>query len=485
MPLTGQRVLVRSGKAPHHVVSPEGSLARNGWGVFGANVGNLLFTNSVFRAVNVDNAKVVSDSLITELSGRHSAEYISRINEEFDAFVVPLANAFRPQFQTSLGRLTAAIERLRIPVVVVGVGVQALAEAGGRATAGDEMDATARAFVRAVLDRSASIGVRGETTADYLSGLGFGGDLVDIIGCPSLHDEPSPVPIQKRVAEIDLNAPIAMSVTPSAPGMGAIVAANAEKYRDLVYIPQEHHELAMLMWDERIKTDDDRLPLHREHVLYRSGRIRFFVDPTTWKDFLAGREFSFGTRIHGTIAALAAGTPGVLLSHDARTLELARYHRIPHHLANGDEDFDAAVLYAAADFGEFNAFRREGFERYTAFLERNGLHHIFEDGYANPAYDELLRTTPYPPGVPPLLAETTNTEAELAARVRWLRQGAREDKGRWTGGYIPPFRPTPPEPAAAKMSDLEKKLDAAIARIGDLEQQLAEQRRPALFRKRG
>ena len=46
------------------------------------------------------------------------------------------------------------------------------------------MEASVRAFMSAVLDRSPSVGVRGEFTHDYLRGLGFRD--VEVIGCPSM-----------------------------------------------------------------------------------------------------------------------------------------------------------------------------------------------------------------------------------------------------------------------------------------------------------
>ena len=41
-------------------------------------------------------------------------------------------------------------------------------------------------FVRAVLNTTASIGVRGEFTFNYLRSLGFSSKEVDVIGCLSM-----------------------------------------------------------------------------------------------------------------------------------------------------------------------------------------------------------------------------------------------------------------------------------------------------------
>ncbi len=105
------------------VLSNEAAAARKTFGVFASNSGNFLFTHAVHRALSTPDTEVISDSLTTERTGV-TEEYISRINGEFDAFIVPLANAFRESFRPALRRLTNVIEKLDIPVVVTGVGAQ-------------------------------------------------------------------------------------------------------------------------------------------------------------------------------------------------------------------------------------------------------------------------------------------------------------------------------------------------------------------------
>ena len=70
--------------------------------------------------------------------------------------------------------------------------------------------------------------------------------------------------------------------------------------------------------------------MHRSHPFFAERRTRLYADPWPWLADLAAFDFSFGTRIHGNIAALLAGTPAYVLAHDSRTLELARYFEIPH-----------------------------------------------------------------------------------------------------------------------------------------------------------
>jgi len=61
---------------------------------------------------------------------------------------------------------------------------------------------------------------------------------------------------------------------------------------------------------------------------------RFYSDYNSWIDYLRTRSFCVGTRIHGTIASIIAGTPALLVAHDSRTQELAKAMGIPYLLSS-------------------------------------------------------------------------------------------------------------------------------------------------------
>src|SRR3954468_2221973 len=105
-------VLIRSGKDPFTAVSAEATLTQN---VFHTNVGNFLYTNAVHRALSTADTEIVSNGTLSELRTPEPGD-AERINEQFDRFVVPLANAFRPTFERHLVHLTSLIEKLDIPV---------------------------------------------------------------------------------------------------------------------------------------------------------------------------------------------------------------------------------------------------------------------------------------------------------------------------------------------------------------------------------
>jgi hypothetical protein len=385
------RLLIRSRKDAFTAVSPRRTYELN---VIAQNAGNLVFSHAMQRALSAPGVEVTSN-LMTARANEAAA-----INEQYDAFVVPLANAFRLSFQAHLDRMSELIERLTIPVVVTGVGAQGTIDykVDKLAPIADSV----KRFVSAVLDRSASIGVRGELTHDYLKGLGFSD--VEVIGCPSLFMYGEALRVDKKVPLLDRESRIALNISPYRSRMAPITMANYQRYPQLVYLPQDLTSLGLMLdgADHEAPDAPEGMPVQHQHPLYRDDRMRFCIDPWVWTAYLAEREFSFGTRIHGNIAALLGGTPAVVLTHDSRTLELARYHEIPHRrLADVPTDVDPADLYAEADYTGFNSGHAARMANFVAFLERNGLPHVFTPATAAgaAAFDARVRSVRFPPPV--------------------------------------------------------------------------------------
>ncbi|KUO13932.1 polysaccharide pyruvyl transferase family protein [Streptomyces sp. DSM 15324] len=407
-----KRILLRSGKSPFDVVPVEEALHRD---VFATNSGNLIFSDATHKILSVPGStEVVSNGIATQVSAA------GRINEEYDAFVVPLANAFRPTFEGPLKRLTQLISKLKIPVVVVGVGAQAgLDNDPARLKS---MESTVREFVSAVLDHSASIGVRGEFTAKYLTDLGF--KDVEIIGCPSLFLHGERLEVTKRAAAITPESRISTNGSHTAvrAGLGRIIGRAHANYPHLRYIGQNLTDARQLHWRD---TDSPagrirEMPTHPDHPMYREDKVRVYIDPVTWIDDLKEFDYSFGSRIHGNIAALLAGTPATVLAFDSRTLELCRYFEIPHRLLSEvPADLDPAELYEEADFSALTGNHQERFDRFTAFLDKNGLENTFTHGDGGKAFDERLRALRFPEGVRPWIDADP---ASLTSRFGWLQQ---------------------------------------------------------------
>ncbi|MCQ9129791.1 MULTISPECIES: polysaccharide pyruvyl transferase family protein [Streptomyces] len=407
-----KRILLRSGKSPFDVVPVEEALHRD---VIATNAGNLIFSDAAHKILQAPDTEVVSNGMRTDVGAA------ARINEEYDAFVVPLANAFRPTFEPSLQRLTRLIAKLRIPVVVLGVGAQApLGQMPERLKA---MEPSVRAFCAAVLDHSASIGVRGEFTEKYLNDMGFRD--VEVIGCPSMFLYGDRLPVEKRTPALTADSRIAVNGSHTAVrggGLHRIIAHAHARYPNLRYIGQNLTDARQLHWRD-VDSPAGRMtqmPTHPDHPMYREDKVRVYVDPSTWIDDLREFDFSFGSRIHGNIAALLAGTPATVLAFDSRTLELCRYFEIPHRLLDeAPADLDPAALYEESDFSALTGNHKGRFDRFTAFLDRNGLQNTFTHGDGGAAFDKRLRSLSFPPGVRPW---NDADMASLTSRFGWLQQ---------------------------------------------------------------
>ncbi len=414
-------ILLRARKDPFEVVSPEDTLITN---TIADNSGNLIFFAAAHKILATRGTTVTADRLLIE------PRDADRINERYDAYVIPLANAFRHGYRPVLDRMTQLIRRLRIPVVIMGVGAQSNLRYQTERLG--PVEESVRAFVSAVLDRGPSIGVRGEFTHDYLRGLGFRD--VEVIGCPSMFFDGDRLAVAKRTAALTPGSTLAMNVTPYVKRMGDVVMSHHARYPNLRYIAQDLATLELLLWGESARAARvlDKLPVHTSHPLFVENRVRFFVDPWPWIEDLRGVDFAFGTRIHGNIAALLAGTPAYVLAHNSRTLELARYFEIPHRrMTDVTPDTDAAELYAEADYGAMVRGHAARFATFSSYLARHGLSTVFDEGEDAGAFDRRVAETDYPPAVDASHGHGAGTmgrrlrrldfRARRSGRIRWNR----------------------------------------------------------------
>jgi hypothetical protein len=405
------QILIRAHKNPFNVADAETTYRQN---LIGNNTGNLLFSQAAYRLLSTADADLETSGL-----GKSQPRVIS---SQFDHVVIPLANAFRTSYLETLDALSNLIEQLTIPVTVLGVGGQA--SLNGVYKGADIIKPAVTRFVRAVLDRSPSIGVRGERTRDYLKSLGFGDEHVKVIGCPSMFIYGPNLKVEPRVESLSFDSPIAFNVSPYVRAMGPLSMYAAEHFPNLVYMAQNIETLELMLYGSYPKGKKmtamaaSGAPITLDHPLIRSDRVRFFLDPKTWLEHLVQYDFSFGTRIHGNIAALLAGTPALLLAHDSRTLELAEYHEIPHRTITSIEDgADAISLYAECDWNRLNKAHPDRWDTFASFLGDHRLTHVYQEGQDASAFDERLAATEYPPPVRTLMGFSPEELYELRRTV--------------------------------------------------------------------
>lgn len=288
---------------------------------FGSNVGNLAFSYAVHSQISQPK------SLVSEL--RVPAE---KFRDHVDALVFPAANNINPK--EDLGWLANLIERTGLPLVIIGLGVQASTE-----TDRFEVPPGTRRFFDVVRERNIRLGLRGDHTQQFLREHGVENTVVT--GCPSNFLNP----------DADLGSVIArqFDTLPEHPS----IALNLEYFR------LEANKTAMLTgWLREhggfmvFQSDSNVIGLHRhdqvfdlqdegyrkklgyyskyflgsseptDFVRFAAQYGRTFIHLPSWMDSLRAVDLSIGTRFHGNMLAMQVGRPAVVFVHDTRTREL-------------------------------------------------------------------------------------------------------------------------------------------------------------------
>lgn len=394
-----KRILMRSSMHPLKAISAGEAITQD---VMNGNTGNMIFAHSIARALMQEDT--VLD--VTKTKRNFSRAEVEKINAEYDCFVIPLANAFRPNFQDDLDFMTRLIKKLKIPCIVIGVGVQAKIDES--VTKKFEFDDASTRFIKAVLEKSAMIGVRGEITAEYMKKLGFREEKdFTVIGCPSMYLHGDTVPLKTPV---DLTPKSKVSVNRKInipPKLHQFIYDASLQFEDAMFVPQGIDDLLLLYAGKFIDRSKypkmhETYPWKMDSEICGSGHEIGFTNVPSWMDFLSQRDFSFGSRIHGNITAVMSGTPAYIFAPDSRILELARYHNIQHMPAKDITDttniFD---VYEKADFTSVQKGHKERFCHYLDFLEANGLDHAFgpERTDHRTAFDKQLEALTFPGGV--------------------------------------------------------------------------------------
>ena len=426
------RILMRAGGTPYEEV-PYEMLPR----VMGENLGNLVYANSIYRALMVDKD---TEIVPTRYRFHYTDEEAAKIDEEYDALVLPFADAIRPGFAREFHELAKLIRRIHIPAVVIGCGLRDTYEPGGERDI--ILDYAAKEFFRAVLGRSALIGVRGQITADYLKRLGFAEERdYTVIGCPSMYtwgEVPRVRDTWKKVL-VGCDAAVSFNLSQgSTKEHIRFVRETAKRFRDAVYLPQRGEELRLMYAGVPFSLPaSEGFPMTLKDPLYLNGSARMYGDVYSWLEFLKSRDLSFGTRMHGNLAAVLAGTPALFCPFDARTRELVEYHALPH--LTPEEVFAASWVRADGtvvmkDFGklighidfESHLKAHSGhFAHYVDFLKKNDLRTIYTSESFGTAEGETLhdRKVRGIRHLPPLRPILEADGAETARRLTRFHEG--------------------------------------------------------------
>ncbi len=360
----------------------------------GGNVGNLIYAYSIYRALMVDNTKIVPDYY------RINSKDADKINENFDCYVIPLADAFRKEFIPHLRKYTDLIKKLKIPVVVIGVGLRAPFEP--KLDEGFPFDQDVKEFVKAVLAKSSIVGVRGEITATYLNRLGFREGIDHtVIGCPSMYTFGKEIRIRETTITKDSLVCFNSSLL-SPENVLNFINRSMEDYPNHYFIPQWLKEMRLVyLGSPSLDKHVNNYPAAMTHSVYANDRVRIFLNAPTWIEFMRQADLSFGARLHGNITATISGTPSLIIPKDARMRELAEYHKLTSFWWNNiTENTKLEDIIEKSDFKSPEKAHSKNFDNYINFLNINHLSHIYHEkhvGIPAPLDQQMSQVKLQPP----------------------------------------------------------------------------------------
>jgi hypothetical protein len=303
---------------------------------------------------------------------------INKINSNIDCFLIPLADAFRDDAILWLGRITDAINKLKIPCIVTSVGLRASYEAN--ITIDRPIDAVVRRFVKAILKKSSIMGVRGEITGKYLSLLGFKEDKDYMItGCPSLS---SLVPQQLKIdVPSELNT-IGINANVLQPSYVSDFFCKAiESFKEYYIIQQKEDEFSDIYLSKFSELNIRRKNFPSSiygRTLFNSAlktdRVKAFGEISRYIEFFKqNTDLSLSSRFHGSVMSIVANVPTLTIPLDSRMNELADYHNLARIKLNDLKDGTRTLnsFMEKLDLHAPEKVSQRNFDRWMKFLDIN------------------------------------------------------------------------------------------------------------------
>ncbi|RAH96527.1 hypothetical protein DLJ53_31945 [Acuticoccus sediminis] len=340
----------------------------------GANSGNLMFQYAAAQLLAGPQRHIGRSEIpYTDPAALRGAKYV----------VVPAANHLR--LGADWTGFSNFLERARRPLVVLGLGAQSPRLGGERGTIEAlKADPQVSRLAGVIRERAAFVSVRGAFSQTVCAEFGI--DNVEVLGCPSALLNPDPEAGAAMAAKLE-----AARASPEVPLFGLTAAAPFEIARETekralerrlfawlrarggLYVQQsggpEAVHAAGRSWQTvpagargTIKSVLEPGAGDDEFWSFMARRGRFYTSAPEWMKEMGQLALMLGTRLHGNMAAIAAGTPGVVIAHDSRTGELAETMHLPA--------VDMEAVMAASSIGEVLAAVRFDGPAFDAWRRR-------------------------------------------------------------------------------------------------------------------
>lgn len=338
-------------------------------GFYNGNSGNFLFNLALETFLNNPNCQV-------EFSNKNLDEItdFERINSNFDLVLISSANFINAKCKNWLNELTLALEKIKIPVYFIGIGLQAdINDTEYKFL--NKFKKECCNFIEATYKTGGNFALRGQKTAEVFEKLGYKDYWVT--GCPSIFMFGKDFKINpKKLNKTELK--------PIINGTNCLkdrkINEVFEQYPESIFVCQDRfHKILKLNYKEihPIKYSNLALKLRFGNCalkLLEQGRIKLFEDIPKWMHFIkeGGYNFAFGSRIHGNLISILCKIPALIYARDMRVLEMVEYFELPF-ITELPKKFDLYEMYENLDYTKFNENFNKKFENFQNFFDKHNI----------------------------------------------------------------------------------------------------------------
>ncbi len=343
------------------------------------NIGDAFVFDSALKLLQFDRLDVCEIKTVRQ-------EDIDRYNAEYDYVFLRGSNYIHAEMDWE--NAEAVLAKLKIPILAFGVGAQAPAK--GKL----ELSPGGRRIWQLISERSTTLGVRGDYTADVLWDLGIRN--VRIVGCPTafrnndteLRIDLPPLETVRHVG-FTVRREVSQAYSPDIEKYLArhrdIIKAMAQRY-DIRLMMQGEVEEKKLLWGTAEQKHEAWAELKgnvpcakwffdREMEELYETKLFYSDVVADYEALVREKDLVLGYRLHGNLMALANGVPAIYFVYDSRTAEFCETFAIPSYDVYAAKEF---VLEEYWDQTRFERFNRAYYTRYRdmrSFLDENGIPH--------------------------------------------------------------------------------------------------------------
>jgi hypothetical protein len=363
-----------NGVVSRHVGAPDESVKHF------YNIGDLYVYDSSLRLIEHE---LVEPLDIVNVSD----EKIEHYNANFDYCFLRGSNYINPNGQWA--RASEVLERLKIPVMAFGIGVQIDTENDLA------LNPETTRLLQQIAAKSTTIAVRGELSVKVLSSIGI--KNVRVIGCPTVfrHGRPK-LTIRKPVWQALKRVGFTLRRnTPNSTVFQRYLLHYLHGRFDLSIICAGELEEKIIFYANKGQlADGDAQVAKSVATLVEKGWLYDDADPlldayrkglffaesvAEYDREVASLDAVLGYRLHGNLLSLANETPALYLTYDTRTREFVDTFKIPHFDVLKGEKFRFQDFYEKADFAPFEKAYRRQFGELRKFLDENRMPHRLPD----------------------------------------------------------------------------------------------------------